>query len=147
MWSVGGWTGKLQEKWCYWKSRIAGRCKSSPVCRTGGCLSGWFIMFLRQNRCPPVTSNTAVQSFCCWLIVSFFLQVRETIEWLSTSFCKLRLASVDFRTFGLFSKWSPYVAEVNKFLEYLIKRLIDTEVDNLAQEPVGSNRIISGNVS
>uniref|UniRef100_A0A8C0FDI8 Ectopic P-granules autophagy protein 5 homolog n=1 Tax=Bubo bubo TaxID=30461 RepID=A0A8C0FDI8_BUBBB len=70
-------------------------------------------------------------------------QVRETIEWLSTSFCKLRLASVDFRTFGLFSKWSPYVAEVNKFLEYLIKRLIDTEVANLAQEPVGSNRILS----
>uniref|UniRef100_A0A8C8ATD5 Ectopic P-granules autophagy protein 5 homolog n=1 Tax=Otus sunia TaxID=257818 RepID=A0A8C8ATD5_9STRI len=70
-------------------------------------------------------------------------QVRETIEWLSTSFCKLRLASVDFRTFGLFSKWSPYVAEVNKFLEYLVKRLIDTEVANLAQEPVGSNRILS----
>uniref|UniRef100_A0A8C3K5N0 Ectopic P-granules autophagy protein 5 homolog n=1 Tax=Calidris pygmaea TaxID=425635 RepID=A0A8C3K5N0_9CHAR len=64
-------------------------------------------------------------------------QVRETIEWLSTSFCKLRLASVDFRTFGLFSKWSPYVAEVNTFLEYLTKRLIDTEVANLAQEPVG----------
>uniref|UniRef100_A0A8C3NW07 Ectopic P-granules autophagy protein 5 homolog n=1 Tax=Cyanoderma ruficeps TaxID=181631 RepID=A0A8C3NW07_9PASS len=65
-------------------------------------------------------------------------QVRETIEWLSTSFCKLRLASVDFRTFGLFSKWTPYVAEVNTFLEYLIKRLIDTEVTTLAQEPVGS---------
>ncbi|KAM9214220.1 ectopic P granules protein 5 homolog [Leptosomus discolor] len=70
-------------------------------------------------------------------------QVRETIEWLSTSFCKLRLASMDFRTFGLFSKWSPYVAEVNKFLDYLIKRLIDTEVANLAQEPVGSNRILA----
>ncbi|XP_075581960.1 ectopic P granules protein 5 homolog isoform X2 [Pelecanus crispus] len=70
-------------------------------------------------------------------------QVRETVEWLSTSFCKLRLASVDFRTFGLFSKWSPYVAEVNKFLEYLTKRLIDTEVANLAQEPVGSNRILA----
>ncbi|XP_030325636.1 ectopic P granules protein 5 homolog isoform X5 [Strigops habroptila] len=70
-------------------------------------------------------------------------QVRETIEWLSTSFCKLRLASTDFRTFGLFSKWSPYVAEVNKFLEYLIKRLIDMEVANLAQEPVGSNRILA----
>uniref|UniRef100_A0A8C5X2H3 Ectopic P-granules autophagy protein 5 homolog n=1 Tax=Malurus cyaneus samueli TaxID=2593467 RepID=A0A8C5X2H3_9PASS len=65
-------------------------------------------------------------------------QVRETIEWLSTSFCKLRLGSVDFRTFGLFSKWTPYVAEVNRFLEYLTKRLIDTEVANLAQEPVGS---------
>ncbi|XP_074877348.1 ectopic P granules protein 5 homolog isoform X2 [Buteo buteo] len=70
-------------------------------------------------------------------------QVRETIEWLSTSFRKLRLASMDFRTFGLFSKWSPYVAEVNKFLEYLTKRLIDTEVANLAQEPVGSNRILA----
>ncbi|NXG70655.1 EPG5 protein, partial [Baryphthengus martii] len=70
-------------------------------------------------------------------------QVRETIEWLSTSFCKLRLASVDFRTFGLFSKWSPYVAEVNTFLEYLVKRLIDTEAANLAQEPVGSKRILA----
>uniref|UniRef100_A0A8C2Y7F7 Ectopic P-granules 5 autophagy tethering factor n=1 Tax=Coturnix japonica TaxID=93934 RepID=A0A8C2Y7F7_COTJA len=70
-------------------------------------------------------------------------QVRETIEWLSTSFSKLRLASVDFRTFGLFSKWSPYVPEVNTFLEYLIKRLIETEVVSLAQEPVGSNRVLS----
>ncbi|XP_063278049.1 ectopic P granules protein 5 homolog isoform X2 [Prinia subflava] len=70
-------------------------------------------------------------------------QVRETIEWLSTSFCKLRLASADFRTFGLFSKWTPYVPEVNTFLEYLIKRLIDTEVTNLAQEPVGSSRILA----
>lgn len=39
------------------------------------------------------------------------------------------------------------MAEVNKFLEYLIKRLIDTEVANLAQEPLGSNRILAGNVS
>ncbi|XP_077646243.1 ectopic P granules protein 5 homolog [Lonchura striata] len=70
-------------------------------------------------------------------------QVRETIEWLSTSFCKLRLSSVDFRTFGLFSKWTPYVAEVKTFLEYLIKQLIDTEVANLAQEPVGSSRILA----
>ncbi|XP_030323198.1 ectopic P granules protein 5 homolog isoform X2 [Calypte anna] len=70
-------------------------------------------------------------------------QVKETIEWLSTCFCKLRLTSADFRTFGLFSKWSPYVAEVNKFLEYLIKQLIDTEVANAAQEPVGSDRILA----
>ncbi|NWR38845.1 EPG5 protein, partial [Tachuris rubrigastra] len=70
-------------------------------------------------------------------------QVRETIEWLSISFCKLRLASVDFRTFGLFSKWSPYVAEVNVFLEYLVKRLIDSEVANLSQEPVGSSTVLA----
>ncbi|NXA34681.1 EPG5 protein, partial [Eudromia elegans] len=70
-------------------------------------------------------------------------QIRETIEWLSASFCKLRLASVDFRTFGLFSKWSPYVAEVNTFLKYLTKRLIDAEVASLGQEPIGSNRILA----
>ncbi|NXS92869.1 EPG5 protein, partial [Jacana jacana] len=70
-------------------------------------------------------------------------QVRETIEWFSTSFRKLRLASMDFRTFGLFSKWSPYMAEVNIFLEYLVKQLIDAEVANLAQEPIGSNRILA----
>ncbi|XP_010217080.1 PREDICTED: ectopic P granules protein 5 homolog, partial [Tinamus guttatus] len=70
-------------------------------------------------------------------------QIRETIEWLSASFCKLRLASVDFRTFGLFSKWSPYVAEVNTFLKYLAKRLIDDEVVSLAHEPIGSNRILA----
>lgn len=39
------------------------------------------------------------------------------------------------------------MAEVKTFLEYLIKQLIDTEVANLAQEPVGSSRILAGNVS
>uniref|UniRef100_A0A8C8R5P1 Ectopic P-granules autophagy protein 5 homolog n=1 Tax=Pelusios castaneus TaxID=367368 RepID=A0A8C8R5P1_9SAUR len=70
-------------------------------------------------------------------------QVRETIEWLSQSFCKLRLASVDFSNFGLFSKWSPYMTEVKTLLEYLVKRLIDSEVVILAQEPVGSSRILA----
>lgn len=37
--------------------------------------------------------------------------------------------------------------EVNTFLEYLTKRLIETEVVNLAQEPVGSNRVLAGNMS
>lgn len=114
--------------------------------QVGACLVD-LLCFSGETYAHQPTNNIAVESFYCWLIVSFILQVRETIEWLSTSFCKLRLASVDFRTFGLFSKWSPYVAEVNKFLEYLIKRLIDTEVDNLAQEPVGSSRILAGNVS
>uniref|UniRef100_A0A8C0IPS9 Ectopic P-granules 5 autophagy tethering factor n=1 Tax=Chelonoidis abingdonii TaxID=106734 RepID=A0A8C0IPS9_CHEAB len=74
------------------------------------------------------------------------LQVTETIEWLCKSFCKLRLASLDFRSFGLFSKWSPYMTEVKTLLEYLVKRLIDSEVVSLAQEPVGSSRILAGNV-
>lgn len=146
VWFSSGWAGQFQEKWFCWRSCGEGCCKISALHRTGGCLLGWF-MFFRWYRCPPVTDNTAVQPFCSWFIASFFLQVRETIEWLSTSFCKLRLASVDFRTFGLFSKWTPYVAAVNTFLEYLIKRLIDNEVANLAQEPVGSSRILAGNVS
>uniref|UniRef100_A0A8C3XNI7 Ectopic P-granules autophagy protein 5 homolog n=1 Tax=Chelydra serpentina TaxID=8475 RepID=A0A8C3XNI7_CHESE len=66
------------------------------------------------------------------------LQVTETIEWLCKSFCKLRLASLDFKSFGLFSKWSPYMTEVKTLLEYLVKRLIDSEVVSLAQDPVGS---------
>ncbi|TFK08050.1 histone H1.0 [Platysternon megacephalum] len=70
-------------------------------------------------------------------------QVTETIEWLCKSFCKLRLASLDFRSFGLFSKWSPYMTEVKMLLEYLVKRLIDSEVVSLAQEPVGSSRILA----
>ncbi|CAM4569444.1 unnamed protein product [Caretta caretta] len=70
-------------------------------------------------------------------------QVTETIEWLCKSFHKLRVASLNFRSFGLFSKWSPYMTEVKTLLEYLVKRLIDSEVVNLAQEPVGSSRILA----
>lgn len=36
---------------------------------------------------------------------------------------------------------------VNTFLEYLIKRLIETEVVSLAQEPVGSNGVLAGNMT
>ncbi|NWZ28131.1 EPG5 protein, partial [Asarcornis scutulata] len=90
--------------------------------------------------------NDCTESSVLWESVEILLseeQVRETIEWLSSSFCKLRLASVDFRTFGLFSKWSTYVAEMNTFLEYLVKRLIETEVVNLAHEHVGSNKVLA----
>ncbi|EMP40141.1 Ectopic P granules protein 5 like protein [Chelonia mydas] len=70
-------------------------------------------------------------------------QVTETIEWLCKSFHKLRVASLNFRSFGLFSKWSPYMTEVKTLMEYLVKWLIDSEVVNLAQEPVGSSRILA----
>ncbi|KAH0627798.1 hypothetical protein JD844_008196 [Phrynosoma platyrhinos] len=70
-------------------------------------------------------------------------QVMETIEWLSDYFFKLRLSSRDFQSFGLFSKWAPYIAEVNHFMEYLVNRLIDSEVISLSQEPVGSRRVLA----
>ncbi|XP_015684530.1 ectopic P granules protein 5 homolog, partial [Protobothrops mucrosquamatus] len=68
-------------------------------------------------------------------------QVMETIEWLSDYFLKLRLSSQDYRSFGLFSKWAPYVAHVRRLMQYLLHRLIDSKMDSLSREPVGSNRV------
>ncbi|XP_042305293.1 ectopic P granules protein 5 homolog isoform X2 [Sceloporus undulatus] len=70
-------------------------------------------------------------------------QVMETIEWLSDYFFKLRSSSRDFQSFGLFSKWAPYITEVNHFMEYLVNCLIDSEVISLSQEPVGSPRVLT----
>ncbi|XP_051019663.1 ectopic P granules protein 5 homolog [Acomys russatus] len=67
-------------------------------------------------------------------------QVVETIQWLSDFFYKLRLSKLDFKSFGLFSKWSPYMADVKTFLEYLVKRLIDLEIASLAQDPAASSK-------
>ncbi|XP_062984350.1 ectopic P granules protein 5 homolog [Elgaria multicarinata webbii] len=71
-------------------------------------------------------------------------QVMETIEWLSDYFLKLRLSSRDFQSFGLFSKWTPYISEVIHFMEYLVNRLVDSEAASLSQEPVGSSRVLAG---
>uniref|UniRef100_A0A8C6QJX0 Ectopic P-granules 5 autophagy tethering factor n=1 Tax=Nannospalax galili TaxID=1026970 RepID=A0A8C6QJX0_NANGA len=69
-------------------------------------------------------------------------QVMETIQWLSDFFYKLRLSKLDFRSFGLFSKWSPYMADVKTFLGYLVKRLIDLEMASLAQDPSVSSKAV-----
>ncbi|XP_028915803.1 ectopic P granules protein 5 homolog isoform X2 [Ornithorhynchus anatinus] len=69
-------------------------------------------------------------------------QVMETIQWLSDFFLKLRLSKLDFKSFGLFSKWSPYMEGVRKLLKYLVKRLINSEVPRLAQDPVGKSRTL-----
>ncbi|XP_026549732.1 ectopic P granules protein 5 homolog, partial [Notechis scutatus] len=68
-------------------------------------------------------------------------QVMETIEWISDYFLKLRLSSQDYRSFGLFSKWAPYITHVRRLMQYLIHRLIDSRMDSLSREPVGSNRV------
>ncbi|XP_075696840.1 ectopic P granules protein 5 homolog [Rhinoderma darwinii] len=65
-------------------------------------------------------------------------QVLETIKWLSDFFSKLRLSKSDFQSFGLLSKWSPYIPEVKTFLEYLVKSHIDYEVLIIKQELMGS---------
>ncbi|KAM8960937.1 ectopic P granules protein 5 homolog [Pelodytes ibericus] len=68
-------------------------------------------------------------------------QVLETIKWLSDFFYKLRLSKADFESFGLFSKWSTYMAEVKVFLEYLVRCLIDYEFASLTHEEMGSHRV------
>ncbi|XP_035295936.1 ectopic P granules protein 5 homolog isoform X4 [Cricetulus griseus] len=67
-------------------------------------------------------------------------QVMETIHWLSDFFYKLRLSKMDFKSFGLFSKWSPYMGDVKTFLEYLVKRLIDLEIASLTQDSTASSK-------
>ncbi|KAK1176492.1 hypothetical protein AOXY_G1382 [Acipenser oxyrinchus oxyrinchus] len=69
-------------------------------------------------------------------------QIQETIGWLSDFFLKLHLSKADFRSFGLFSKWGPYMDEVKMFWGYLLKNVIDLEFAGLAKEPVGSVQII-----
>ncbi|XP_053153472.1 ectopic P granules protein 5 homolog isoform X2 [Hemicordylus capensis] len=70
-------------------------------------------------------------------------QVMETLEWLSNFFLKLRLSSRDFRSFGLFSRWAPYITQVRHLVEYLVNRLVDSEASNLSREPVGSSRVLA----
>ncbi|XP_077087477.1 ectopic P granules protein 5 homolog isoform X1 [Siphateles boraxobius] len=69
-------------------------------------------------------------------------QVDETIEWLSKFFLKLRLSNADFRSFGLLSKWGPYIEEVKVFCEYLITYVIYLELNNCSKEPVGSPKLV-----
>ncbi|XP_066509785.1 ectopic P granules protein 5 homolog isoform X2 [Hoplias malabaricus] len=69
-------------------------------------------------------------------------QVEETIEWLSNYFLKLRLSKGDFRSFGLLSKWRPYIEEVKQLFEFLITFLIDLELNHCSKEPQGSARLV-----
>lgn len=75
---------------------------------------------------------------------TFSFQVNETIEWLSNYFLKLRLSKGDILSFGLLSKWRPYIEEVRMFWEYLIMYLIDLELNNCSKESVGSGRVVKG---
>ncbi|XP_060029795.1 ectopic P granules protein 5 homolog isoform X2 [Erinaceus europaeus] len=69
-------------------------------------------------------------------------QVMETIQWLSDFFYKLRLSTLDFKSFGLFSKWSPYMTDMKILLGYLVKRMLDSEMTCLAQDPSASSKIV-----
>ncbi|XP_049638396.1 ectopic P granules protein 5 homolog [Suncus etruscus] len=69
-------------------------------------------------------------------------QVMETIQWLSDFFYKLRFSTPDFKSFGLFSKWSPYMADVKTLLGYLVKRMLDSEIASLAPDPSANSKAV-----
>ncbi|XP_069780347.1 ectopic P granules protein 5 homolog isoform X2 [Narcine bancroftii] len=81
---------------------------------------------------------------CSQKIALSFQQVQETIHWLSDLFHKLRLSKTDLRSFGLFSKWSPYMNEVKKFWMFLAKSFIDSEISKLTQEAATSTENVAG---
>ncbi|XP_064150647.1 ectopic P granules protein 5 homolog isoform X3 [Loxodonta africana] len=107
----------------------------------------WKATLRALGCCPPdcqqgaaSAESTALQSSPDVLLSD--KQVMETIQWLSNFFYKLRLSKLDFKSFGLFSKWSPYMADVKTLLGYLVKRLIDSEMACLVQDPSASSKTV-----
>uniref|UniRef100_A0A4W3HVB5 Ectopic P-granules autophagy protein 5 homolog (C. elegans) n=1 Tax=Callorhinchus milii TaxID=7868 RepID=A0A4W3HVB5_CALMI len=94
-----------------------------------------------NTRSGITRCSTAQQSQNISLSVK---QIEETIQWLSDFFFKLRLSNSDLKSFGLFSKWTPYMDEVKTFWMFLAKSFIDSEVSKLAQESVASSRNVTG---
>ncbi|XP_078252336.1 ectopic P granules protein 5 homolog isoform X1 [Rhinoraja longicauda] len=96
-----------------------------------------------EVECEPRIMRSA-ETRCSQNIILSFQQVQETIHWLSDFFYKLRLSKTDLRSFGLFSKWTPYMNEVKKFLMFLAKYFIDSEISKLFQETEASNKNVPG---
>uniref|UniRef100_A0A4W4HAL5 Ectopic P granules protein 5 homolog n=1 Tax=Electrophorus electricus TaxID=8005 RepID=A0A4W4HAL5_ELEEL len=91
---------------------------------------------LRALGCSAYSKKKASKSSSTHSVLLSPQQVDETIEWLSNYFLKLRLSKGDFRSFGLLSKWRPYIEEVKGFWEYLINYLIDLELNSCSKEPL-----------
>ncbi|XP_022053432.2 ectopic P granules protein 5 homolog isoform X1 [Acanthochromis polyacanthus] len=69
-------------------------------------------------------------------------QVDETVHWLSDYFLRSRLSKPDLRSFGLYSAWTPYIADVVSFWDHLIGCLINVQLSSCARESVGSSKVM-----
>ncbi|KAM9224723.1 ectopic P granules protein 5 homolog [Dugong dugon] len=107
-----------------WKATLRALGCCAPACQQGAALAESSVL----QSSPDVLLSDK--------------QVMETIQWLSNFFYKLRLSKLDFKSFGLFSKWSPYMADVKTLLGYLVTRLIDSEMACLAQDPSASSKTV-----
>ncbi|KAM4707195.1 ectopic P granules protein 5 homolog [Discoglossus pictus] len=113
----------------------------SPECwKTSLKAVGCYTPRKPQSSINPETTDPLFPS-CANKMMLSAEQVLETIKWLSDFFYKLRFSKPEFQSFGLLSKWSPYIAEVKIFFEYLVKSLVDYELITLKQEPMGSHRV------
>ena len=45
--------------------------------------------------------------------------MRETLEWLSSTYFTARVSSTEAASFGLYPRWKPYIPYVATFLGYL----------------------------
>ena len=52
------------------------------------------------------------------------LQIKETLQWISTYFFQIRVSSSDIASFGLYPGWSLYVTYISKFLGFMTRQLI-----------------------
>ncbi|XP_069482999.1 ectopic P granules protein 5 homolog [Ambystoma mexicanum] len=99
----------------------------------------------RKNNNPKESNNleSGVHQSSANKVLLSTEQVMETMEWLSDFFYKLRLGRLDFRSFGLLSKWSPYMEHMKNFIDYLVKNHINSLVARLAHEPIASGKILT----
>ena len=56
--------------------------------------------------------------------------MRETLEWLSSHFLAMRLASSDSTSFGLYPQWRDYVSYLAQFLGMLLGQNVDIMMAN-----------------
>ncbi|MEE6509995.1 hypothetical protein FKM82_028866 [Ascaphus truei] len=114
----------------------------SPECwRTSLKAVGCYTPRKPQSSIMPDTTDPLVFPSCANKMMLSAEQVLETIKWFSDFFYKLRFSKSDFQSFGLLSKWGPYISELQIFFEYLVKSLIDYEFASLTQEIMGSHRV------
>jgi len=57
--------------------------------------------------------------------------MRESLEWLTTYFFRLRVSSSD--GYGLYPVWSPYAVFVGRLLRHLVNAIITTSAQSFTR--------------
>ncbi|XP_006816561.1 ectopic P granules protein 5 homolog, partial [Saccoglossus kowalevskii] len=65
------------------------------------------------------------------------LLIKETIEWLTNYFKKLRVSTAELARFGLYSKWRPYIKPLSNFFGFLSQTYIVKEAERVISVGMG----------